>query len=134
MNKRFKIFLKQMQYELLEPSDEEMKSIQGEVKRYILLGVIPETKFARQLAYKMMKGADDMIAKRLLPSMPHEQWMQENKTMCQPLDWEPDPNWKPKPGWTKPEQPEPDWKPKPEPEPVKEKPKLHIVKKVNDVK
>jgi hypothetical protein len=113
--KRLKNFLRQIEREMSEPSDEELQYIQYEVKNYFTKGIMPENKFAKELTYKLMKGMQKMFYSKKYPSMPHEQWMIENPDgKCQPLDWVPSSDWKPTPS---------------EPEPVKGKGKLHLVKK-----
>jgi hypothetical protein len=57
----------------------------------------------------------EMVSNNIFPSMPHPQWAAENPDgRCQPEDWKPSPDWKPK---------------QPEPEPVKKKGILHLVKR-----
>jgi hypothetical protein len=113
--KKLKNFLKQIEAEFDQPSPEEMEYINQEVKQYIVNGIIPTDKRAKRLAYQLTKGMKDMLENNTFPSMPHEQWMIENDTKCQPLDWKPSPDWKPKEAI--------------EQEPEDNKPKLYLVKK-----
>ena len=85
--RRLKNFLKQIENEFANPTDEELNYILGEVKNYLIDGDIPENKFARRLAYQIVKGQKDMFENNILPSMPSEAWMKEHGTRDYAAVW-----------------------------------------------
>ena len=87
MSKRLKNFLKQIENEMSEPSEEELGYIHEEVKQYIVNGIMPENKFAKQLAYHLTKMSKHAATSGALPMMPSEQWRAKFGTRSQDLDW-----------------------------------------------
>ena len=78
--------MKKIETEITDPTAEN-SYIRDQAKNYLLYGTMPNNKYARQLAYQIRKGQNDMVENKILPQMPSEAWSRNHGDRSEPLDW-----------------------------------------------